>query len=123
MIRNDLLQAASQLNIQELKEFLAQVTAIYRQRQAAESPSEEKLLEIIHRSLPCDLQVRWDELIGKRDNHCLTASEYDDLLQLTDQVEGLNVERIEALSALAQLRGLDLRSMMRTLNLKEPSYA
>lgn len=123
MIRNDLLQAASQLNIQELKEFLAQVTAIYRQRQAAESPSEEKLLEIIHRSLPCDLQVRWDELIGKRDNHCLTVSEYDDLLQLTDQVEGLNVERIEALSALAQLRGLDLRSMMRTLNLKEPSYA
>ena len=97
--------------------------AIYRQRQAAESPSEEKLLEIIHRSLPCDLQVRWDELIGKRDNHCLTVSEYDDLLQLTDQVEGLNVERIEALSALAQLRGLDLRSMMRTLNLKEPSYA
>ena len=41
MIRNDLLQAASQLNIQELKEFLAQVNAIYRQRQAAESPSEE----------------------------------------------------------------------------------
>ena len=86
-------------------------------------PKRGKLLEIIHRSLPYDLQVRWDELIGKRDNHCLTVSEYDDLLQLTDQVEGLNVERIEALSALAQLRGLDFRSMMRTLNLKEPSYA
>ena len=123
MIRSDLLQAASQLNIQELEEFLTQVTAIYRQRQVEESLSgEEKLLEIIHRSLPCDLQIRWDKLIGKRDDHCLTASEYDELLQLTDQVEGFNVERIEALSTLAQLRGLDLRSMMRTLNLKEPSY-
>ncbi len=71
----------------------------------------------------CDLQVRWDELLGKRDDHCLTSTEYDELLQLTDQVEGFNVERIEALSTLAQLRGLDLRSMMRTLNLKEPSYA
>lgn len=122
MIRSDLLQAASQLNIQELEEFLVQVTAIYRQRQAAESPDEEKFLEVIHRSLPCGLQIRWDELIGKRDDHSLTDSEYDELLQLTNQVEGFNVERIEALSALAQLRGLDLRSMMRTLNLKEPSY-
>jgi len=123
MTQSDLLQAASQLNVQELAEFIEQVTAIYRQRQAAECSDETALLEIIQRSLPYDLQVRWDELIGKRDDACLTPSEYDELLELTDRVEDFNVQRIEALSKLARLRGLDLHSMMRELNLQMPSYA
>ena len=59
-----------------------------------------------------DLQSRWDELIGKRDETCLTPSEYDELLKLTEQVEDFNVQRMAAVSKLAQLRGLDLRSMM-----------
>jgi hypothetical protein len=123
MTQSDLLQAASQLNVQELAEFVEQVTAIYQQRQVAERLDEATLLEMVHRSLPSDLQGRWNELIGKRDDACLTSSEYDELLQLTEQVEGFNVQRMAALSKLAQLRGLDLRSMMNILNLPIPSYA
>jgi hypothetical protein len=123
MTQSDLLQAASQLNVQELAEFVEQITAIYRQRQAAERLDESTLLEMVHRPLPPDLQGRWDELIGKRDEACLTPDEYDELLQLTEQVEGFNVQRMAALSKLAQLRGLDLRSMMHVLNLPSPSYA
>jgi hypothetical protein len=122
MTQNDLIQAASQLPAQELEDFVMQITAIYRQRQVANRSHEETLLATIHRSLSPELQIRWDELIGKRDDATLSPTEYDELLQLTEQVEELNVQRITALSALAQLRGLDLRSMMRELNLPEPSY-
>jgi hypothetical protein len=122
MTQNDLIQAASQLPAQELEDFVTQITAIYRQRQVADRSHEEILLATIYRSLPPELQTRWDELIDKRDDATLSSTEYDELLQLTEQVEELNVQRITALSALAQLRGLDLRSMMRELNLPEPSY-
>ena len=123
MTQSDLLQAASRLAVHDLAELVEQITAIYRQRQASERLEEPTLLEIVHRSLPTDLQCRWDELIDKRDEICLTSSEYDELLQLTEQVEDFNVQRMAALSKLAQLRGLDLRSMMRELNLPTPSYA
>jgi hypothetical protein len=123
MTQSDLLQAASQLPPQELEDFVAEITAIYRQRQASARSPEEALIETIHRSLSPKLQARWDELIRKRDEASLIPIEYDELLELTEQVEELNVQRITALSTLAQSRGLDLRSMMQELNLPEPSYA
>lgn len=123
MTQSDLLQAASQLPAQELEDFVAEITAIYRQRQASDRSPDEALVETIHRSLSPELQARWDELIHKRDEASLIPIEYDELLELTEQVEELNVQRITALSTLAQSRGLDLRSMMRELNLPEPSYA
>jgi hypothetical protein len=123
MTQSDLLQAASQLPPQELEDFVAAITAIYRQKQTSARSPEEALVETIHRSLSPERQARWDELIRKRDEASLIPVEYDELLELTEQVEELNVQRITALSTLAQSRGLDLRSMMRELNLPEPSYA
>jgi hypothetical protein len=122
MTQSDLLQAASQLPPQELEDFIAEITAIYRQKQASARSPEEALVETIHRSLSPELQARWDELIRKWDEASLIPVEYDELLELTEQVEELNVQRITALSTLAQSRGLDLRSMVRELNLPEPSY-
>jgi hypothetical protein len=122
MTQQDLLQAASQLNLQELREFAAQVAAIYQERQSGAATTEASLLAIVHRSLPPQTQQRWDELLEKRDAESLTTSEYEELLQLTKEVEDLNVQRIEAISQLAQARGVDLRTMMRQLNLPEPVY-
>jgi hypothetical protein len=123
MTQSDLLQAASQLPEQELEDFVMQITAIHRQRKDSGRSTETTLLDTIHQSLSPELQIRWDELIRKRDEVSLTSTEYNELLELTAQVEELNLQRITALSTLAQSRGLDLRSMMRELNLPEPSYA
>ena len=83
---------------------------------------EEKLLFKVHRSLSPEIQSRWNELIEKRDEECLTPSEYEELLNLTEDVEGLNVQRLEALAQLAIDRGVDLRTVMHQLNIPEPSY-
>jgi hypothetical protein len=48
--------------------------------------------------------------------------EYEELLQLTEVIEDLNLQRMTVLSQLAQERGVDLRTMMRQLNLPEPFY-
>jgi hypothetical protein len=122
MTQQDLLQATRQLTLQELKEYSAQVVAIYQERESAAVTTEAPLLDIVHRSLSPQTQQRWDELLAKRDDASLSAAEYEELLNLTDEVEDLNVQRMTALSQLAQARGVDLRTMMRQLNLPEPVY-
>jgi hypothetical protein len=122
MTQNDLLQAAIQLDMPELKDFVAQITAVYQTRQAVPGLDKAKLLSVVHRKLPSQTQQRWDELLEKRDDASLTTSEYEELLQLTEVVEDLNLQRMTALSQLAQERGVDLRTMMRQLNLPEPVY-
>jgi hypothetical protein len=119
MTQNDLLQAAIQLDMPELKDFVAQITAVYQTRQAVPGLDKAKLLSVVHRKLPSQTQQRWDELLEKRDDATLTTSEYEELLQLTEVVEDLNLQRMTALSQLAQERGVDLRTMMRQLNLPE----
>lgn len=122
MTQNDLLQAAIQLDMPELKDLVAQITAVYQTRQAVPGLDKAELLSLVHRNLPPQTQQRWDELLEKRDDTSLTTSEYEELLQLTEEVEELNLQRMTALSQLAQAKGVDLRTMMRQLNLPEPVY-
>lgn len=122
MTQKDLLQAASQLNTIDLEQFVSQITALYHQRKIVVQSAEKQLLVKVHRSLPPEVQQCWDALIEKRDDERLTTSEYEELLQLTEVVEDLNVQRVEALAQLATDRGVDLRTVMRQLNIPEPSY-
>jgi uncharacterized protein YjgD (DUF1641 family) len=77
--------------------------------------TQDDLLQI-DRKLSPEIQQRWDELLEKRDDAILTTSEYVELLQLTEVVEELNLQRMTALSQLAQERGVDLRTMVQQLN-------
>jgi hypothetical protein len=116
MTQQDLLQAVSQLSVQDLQDFVAKLTVICRQRQSEQTPDEAQLLSMVHRPLPLQTQQRWDELLQKRNDNRLTPSEYEELLQLTEVVEDLNVQRVEALSQWAQARKMDLRTVMGQLN-------
>jgi hypothetical protein len=83
--------------------------------------TQDDLLQV-DRNLSPETQQRWDELLEKRDDASLTTLEYEELLQLTEVIEDLNLQRMTVLSQLAQERGVDLRTMMRQLNLPEPFY-
>jgi len=86
------------------------------------SRTETELLAKIKQSVPVDLQTRYDELITKRRGASLTESEHDEVLRLTEQVEGLDAERLEYLAELSRLRGTTLRDLMKDLGIKQPPY-
>jgi hypothetical protein len=71
--------------------------------------------------VPPEVQARYDELIDKRRAESLTPEEYEELLRLTDHVETVGVKRIEALAALARLRGTSLKALMGELGIQMPS--
>ncbi|HSH82198.1 MAG TPA: hypothetical protein VLA19_27035 [Herpetosiphonaceae bacterium] len=119
-----LLQAVEQLPPQELASFAAQVLALRAQREASHvSSSETALLLRINHVLPAGLQRRFDQLVAKRQAETITADELHELIQITDQIEQHDGERLAALDALARLRGVTLGALMDSLGLQPPPYA
>jgi hypothetical protein len=87
------------------------------------SREESALLLKINQPIPDELQQRYDALIAKRRAETLTPEEHAELLCLTNRVERAEAERVEALGALSQLRGLSFSELMHALGIEQPPYA
>ena len=121
---DDLLKAIEQLETDELERFVERLIGLKAQRNAPSlAPRETELLATINRGLPLDLAARSESLIQKRRAGTLSADEHAELLRLSDQIEHLEVERVEALGELARLRGTSLSSLMAELGIQAPPNA
>ena len=77
---------------------------------------EQQLLQTLAQELAPTDKARWDTLIEKRDaspfEDVLTAGEHEELSKLMDIVEAFQVERMEALIELAELRNVAVTTLM-----------
>lgn len=120
----ELLEAVNQLSQPDLERFVSQVLVLQAQRKATKlSQSEAELLVKINQGIPSDTQKYYNELIAKREAESLTSNEYKQLLQLTEQIEKLQAQRIENLAELARLRHTSLKALMENLGIQMPKYA
>ena len=117
-----LLDGVQQLSPEELWEFTERFAEWQRQR---EVPEEAALLGSIRENsrLPEKEQRRYQQLWHKCENETLSEEELVEYQTLLSRLEARNVKRIEALIALAQMRGKTLREVMAELGLKEESGA
>lgn len=115
----DLLQAVQQLSQPELEQFIEQILQLKAQRIAPNlSTNESELLIKINQDLPQELQNIYQTLIEKRNQEILTESEYQQLLELTEQVEKYQAQRLEYLTQLAQMRQLSLTNLITQMGLQ-----
>jgi hypothetical protein len=100
----------------ELEELTAALLAL-RARKLAPTVSDEetRLLFAINEGVSVELGDRVASLIEKRDDCGLTVAEDSELMQLADEIERRGVARLDALSTLAELRGVSLRELMKSL--------
>jgi hypothetical protein len=87
------------------------------------SAMESELLLKINRGLPDDKAARYRELTKRRQAEDLTPDDHRELLNLSDEVERLQAERIEHLADLARLRGKPLGALMEELGVRPSSNA
>lgn len=112
----DLLKAAGQLSPRDLEEFVQRILALQARRRAPSlAHTETELILKINQGVPSELQARYDELIARRRAETLTPEEHGELLRLTEQMEGLEVQRVEHLAELARLRQTSLTAVMEAL--------
>jgi len=95
-----------------------------RLRQPSQAPAvshrEAELLQAIDIGFSQARMDRFGELIGKRRDETITGEELNELLETTGELERLNVKRVRALSQLAELRGVDLETVMDQLGIEPP---
>jgi hypothetical protein len=119
-----ILSAMEQLSPAELEKLVPHVIALGASRRAPHlEPEESKLLERINEALPAELMARLCELQEQRDTTTLSEPEEEELLTLSDRVEQLHAERLEALADLARLRGTTLTALMDQLGIRFPENA
>src|SRR5262245_25636111 len=96
---DDLLKAIEQLDTAELERFVERLIGLKAQRSGPSlSPRETELLSKINRGVPVDLATRYQELIQRRRAGTLSPEEHAEILRLSDQVEQMEAERVEALA-------------------------
>ena len=122
--REQLLEAAKTLPFGELDQFIDELFTARAKRYAPVLPAEEAaLLEEINRcGLSPSSWERFHELQARQEAETITEIERSEYLQLVEQLEELNVKRIEALAKLSKLRGVPLPELMESLGLKPPGY-
>ena len=117
--KEDLLEAVEQLSLSELEGFFQDIIALKAKHHAPSlSKYETELLLKINQGLSQDNQGRYQLLINKRNEENLTEQEYQELLELSDQMEIHQTQCLEYLAQLAQLRQISLTDLMTQLSIK-----
>ncbi len=122
---DEVLKSVAQLEPNELEQVVDQFLALQARRRAASlSTAETDLLRQINQGLPSTLRVRYEELNAKLHEETITPDEHEEFLQLNDQIEQADVERLRHLIALAQLRQVSVDTLMDQLGIRQrPAHA
>lgn len=121
---DELLRSVASLPAAELEQFVTRVLALRARLKAPTIPDQEaNLLHKINIGLSAIQQQRFADLNLKRQEETLTDEEHQELLVLIEEMETKNVERIQSLSLLAQLRQVSLTTLMQNLGIKALPYA
>jgi hypothetical protein len=79
--------------------------------------TESELLAKVMRGKSAEFWQHYKSLIAKRDIQAIEPQELIELIKLSDELESENATRIEALVQLAELRGMDIRTLKTELGL------
>jgi hypothetical protein len=108
----------------ELEQFVARLLALKISQDIPHlSQAEAELLLTINQGISSTMQQRLDALIAKWQAHTLTGAEHQELLQITEQIEQYDAERLRRLIDLAALRHSTLDVLMRQLGLQPAPHA
>jgi hypothetical protein len=123
MSLEELIKAVDRLDETDLDRLLHQVVLLRARRKARVlSEAEAQLLLKINQGIPAHLNDRYQILRQKREAETLTEDEYNTLIQLSDRIEQIGAQRLEALASLAQLRQVSLLDIMEILGIGPMTY-
>lgn len=121
---DELLQGLSSLETVDIERFMKELGVVLAKRKAPNfSKRETELLIKINQGWAVEKQARYDVLAEKLRKETISEKEHKELLQLSDESEGMDVERLRNLIELSQLRKVSLDTLMLQLGLTPSAHA
>ena len=119
-----MLQDLAQLTARQLDAVMQRAAALRLQkRKRVLPPRESDLLRIINRGLSPEKSDRLEALQQKLGDETITRPEQTQLHRLTDELERLGAERLQALMELAALRKTTVSRLMNEMGLIAAAHA
>jgi hypothetical protein len=113
-----LYHEAERLDNRSLDTFIENIISLrVRREMPTQQIKESNLLKKINKSLPVEQMERFRCLNEKRLDNTLSEKEYSELLVLLEKIEKLNALRIKPIAALAQLRNVSTRELIKQLGI------
>ncbi len=109
---DDILKSVSNLETNEIVQFMQEISKIVAQRKAKSlSFRESNLLKKINESVPTKLQLQYDTLAVKLNDETISEKEYQQLLKIIAKLEQAKAEKLESMIELAHLRNIPLKDL------------
>lgn len=110
----NLLNAVAQMPESEFNRFFEKAKKLRQNGKTNQtvSPAEADLLHKINNIFPSERRRRYNELYVRFKDDDLKQEEYEEVLELSSEFERLNVQRLEYIAKLAELRGQTLEQVM-----------
>lgn len=120
-----IMQNAAQMPIPELERTIHELNALVMRRKTMDKSYRARFLlgKINTTVLGREKTERYKYLIYKHEYEKISDPEHDELLLLTEEEEGIRVQRLTFLVELAQLKDITLPKLMEDLGLNRPQYA
>ena len=119
-----MLQDLAQLTARQLDAVMQRAAALRLQkRKRVLSSRESDLLRLINRGLSPEKSARLESLHQKLQDETIARHEQAQLLRLTDELERLGAERLQALTELAVIRKTTVPKLMNEMGLATAAYA
>lgn len=120
---DEILDGIAQLHDSEFEPFAEKIMAQRARRRASSRSVEEvELLEKINRGVPADVWQRYELLNTKIHEETITEAERREFMEMVNQIEMADAERLHHLMALAQLRGSSVDELMDQLGIRRRNY-
>ena len=117
-----IITSVQTMPLDELEKLVGNVLAVRAERVAPHITGEEsKLLRKIQKTLPKKSLLKMKELQSLRDNDELSQNGFSELAELIEKLEIIHAERMNAVSDLAELRGVTLQTAMQQIGLSLPN--
>jgi hypothetical protein len=103
------------------------ITSLIQDKITTPKPSaltveETRLFKIINQGFSDDFWAKLNQLNKKRQNSALVESERKELIELTEALDSVNLDRMKALIELATIRQIDLDILMHQLGLNNGKH-
>ncbi|MEY4903361.1 MAG: hypothetical protein RLZZ292_1176 [Bacteroidota bacterium] len=120
----ELLKSVSFLETPEIVQFMHEMGRIVAARKVVTLPTKENdLLKLISQSIPNKLQMRYEDLMAKRNSEVIGEVEYQELLRIVTKIEAKKAKKLEYMIELASLRSVSLKELAQQLQVNNPFYA